>query len=101
LVFVLAVLYSHFIQFPPFDIPYNLYHRKNLVVKHREIGKRDVFTKNIMKKAQNDVDFIPSLMNHTISDAQKYFSHSSAAIKSSCWRTWGGGGRSAMKVSLG
>jgi len=30
LVFVLAVLYSHFIQFPPFDIPYNLYHRETL-----------------------------------------------------------------------
>jgi len=27
-----------------------------------------------MKKAQNDVDFIPSIMNRTISDAQKYSS---------------------------
>lgn len=70
------------------------------MVKHREIGKRNVFTKNIMKKAQNDIDFIPLIMNHTISDAQKYSSLSSAAIKSSCWTRWGGGGRSAMKVSL-
>jgi len=37
------------------------------VVKHKEIGRRDIFTKNIMKKAQNDIDFIPSIMNHTIS----------------------------------
>jgi len=44
------------------------------VVKHKEIGRRDIFTKNIMKKAQNDIDFIPSIMNHTISDAQKYSS---------------------------
>ncbi len=36
-------------------------------VKHKEIT--DIFTKNIMKKAQNDIDFILSMMNHTISDA--------------------------------
>jgi len=53
------------------------------VVKDKEIGRRDIFTKNIMKKAQNDIDFIPSMMNHTISDAQKYSSLSSSAIKSS------------------
>jgi hypothetical protein len=52
------------------------------VVKHKEIRRRDIFTKNIMKKAQNDIDFIPSIMNHTISDAQKYSSLSSAVIKS-------------------
>jgi len=53
-----------------------------------------------MKKAQNDTDFIPSIMNHTISDAQKYSSLSLAAIKSSCWTRCVGGGRSAMKVSF-
>jgi len=26
------------------------------VVKHREIDKKDIFTKNIMKKAQNDIE---------------------------------------------
>jgi len=31
---------------------------------------------------------------------QKYSSLSSAAIRSSCWATWGGGGRSAWKLSL-
>jgi len=46
-------------------------HDKNLVfvlivAKHREIGRRYVFTKNIMKKAQNDIDFNPSIMNQTI-----------------------------------
>jgi hypothetical protein len=69
------------------------------VVKHREIGKRDVFTKNIMKKAQNDIDFIPLIMNHTIFDAQKYSSLSSAAIMSSCWTACGRGGRSALYLS--
>ena len=44
------------------------------MVKDKEIGRIDIFTKNIMKKAQNDIDFIPSIMNRTISDAQKYFS---------------------------
>ncbi|GAH17654.1 unnamed protein product, partial [marine sediment metagenome] len=39
LVFVLAVLYSHFIQFPPFDIPYNLYHRKTLWSNTEKSGK--------------------------------------------------------------
>jgi len=28
---------------------------RNLVVKHKEIEKRDIFTKNIMKKAKNDM----------------------------------------------
>jgi hypothetical protein len=39
LVFVLAVLYSHFIQFPPFDIPYNLYHRETLWSNTEKSGK--------------------------------------------------------------
>jgi len=55
------------------------------VKQHKEIGRRDIFTKNIMNKAQNDIDFIPSIMNQTMSDAQKYSSLSSAAVKSSCW----------------
>jgi hypothetical protein len=61
------------------------------VVKHRETQRnteksgKDMYLQKIMKKAQNDIDFIPSIMNHTISDAQKYSSLSSAAIKSSCW----------------
>jgi len=53
------------------------------LVKRKETGKKDRFTENIMKKAQNDVDFIPLIMNHTISDAQKYSPLSSADINSS------------------
>jgi len=39
------------------------------VVRHIEIGRRDVLAKNIMKKAQNDIDFILSIMNQAIFDA--------------------------------
>jgi hypothetical protein len=39
------------------------------VVRHIEIGRRDVLAKDIMKKAQNDIDFIPSIMDQTIFDA--------------------------------
>jgi len=39
LIFVLAVLYSHFIQFPPLDIPYGLYHRETLWSNTEKTGK--------------------------------------------------------------
>jgi len=36
---VLAVLYSHFYQFPPSDIPYNLYHSETLWSKTSKSGE--------------------------------------------------------------
>jgi hypothetical protein len=53
----------------------------------------------IFQNFSSDV-FTISMMNHTISDVQKYSSLSSAAIKSSGWTIWGGGGRSGWKESL-
>ena len=41
------------------------------MVKHKEIGRRDIFTKNIIEKAQNDIDFIPSMMNQRVFEVQK------------------------------
>ncbi len=87
---MITELYSHFIQFPLLYILYNLYHKETLW-STREIGRRDIFTKNIIKKAQNDINFIPLIMNYTIFDTQKYFQLSSAAIRSSCWTTSIGG----------
>jgi len=31
------------------------------LVKHREIREKDIFTENIMREAQEDIDFIPSI----------------------------------------
>ncbi len=57
-----------------------------------------MYLQKIMKKAQNDIDFIPSIMNHKISDAQKYSLLSSAAIKRIFCTS--GGGRSSVIISL-
>jgi len=47
-----------------------------------------------MEKAKNDIDSPLNYGSGNIS-FQKYSPLSSAAIRSSCWRTGGGGGRAA------